>query len=94
VVVDGDILTPTLESGCLAGITRAILVEELGVKESDIPIEDLLNGTVTEAFLSSSFREVQPIARVDEISLAVVQGGATKLVRARFTELFNGDLDL
>lgn len=94
VVVDGNVFTPTLQSGCLAGITREILVEELGVKEADMPIADLVNGTVTEAFLSSSFREVQPIATVDKVALAVVGGSVTKSVRERFAQLFAGDLDI
>ena len=40
-VVDGELRTPTLASGCLAGITRALLLEWYGGREVDEPVEVL-----------------------------------------------------
>jgi branched-chain amino acid aminotransferase len=37
-VVDGELRTPTLASGCLAGITRALLLEWCEVREVDEPV--------------------------------------------------------
>ena len=38
-VVDGELRTPTLASGCLAGVTRALVLEWYGGREVDEPIE-------------------------------------------------------
>jgi branched-chain amino acid aminotransferase len=61
--VDGELRTPTLESGCLAGITRALLVEWCAVREVDEPLQVL--ETADEIFLASTTRDVQPVRRCD-----------------------------
>lgn len=63
VVVDGRVLTPTLSSGCLAGITRELVLEWFGGEEADLPLEIL--GTADEVFLTSSTRNVHPVVRAD-----------------------------
>jgi branched-chain amino acid aminotransferase len=62
-VVDGELRTPTLASGCLAGVTRALVLEWCGGREVDEPIE-VAQGA-DEAFLVSTTRDVQAIARWD-----------------------------
>ncbi len=62
-VVGGELRTPTLESGCLAGITRALLLEWCDVVEVDEPAEVL--ATADEVFLASTTRDVQPVATLD-----------------------------
>ena len=42
--VDGELRTPTLASGCLAGVTRRLLVEWVGAREVDEPIEVVAAG--------------------------------------------------
>ncbi len=59
----GQLYTPPLASGCLAGIIRELLVEIIPVTEVDLPIERLAEAD--EAFLTSSTREVQPISTID-----------------------------
>src|SRR4051812_38956834 len=66
-VIDGEVRTPTLESGCLAGVTRALLLEWCDVVEIDEPIE-VLDGA-DEIFLMSTTRDVQGVHRIDDREL-------------------------
>lgn len=66
-VVDGELRTPTLAAGCLAGVTRALLLEWCDVVEIDEPIEVL--DTADEIFLMSTTRDVQGVYRVDDREL-------------------------
>ena len=60
---EGDRLhTPSLDLPILAGVTRAVLLRGRGVDEGRYPLERLL--TADEVFLTSSVREVMPVARV------------------------------
>jgi branched-chain amino acid aminotransferase len=63
VVIDGRVMTPTLASGCLAGITRALVLEWFDADELDLPIDVLQSAD--EVFLTSSTREVHPVVRAD-----------------------------
>lgn len=63
-VVDGELRTPTLASGCLAGVTRALILEWSGGREVDEPIEVV--DQASEVFLASTTRDVQAVARWDE----------------------------
>ena len=62
-VVDGELRTPSLASGCLGGITRELVIEWCGAVEIDEPVEIL--HTADEVFLASTTRNVQPVGRVD-----------------------------
>jgi branched-chain amino acid aminotransferase len=64
VVAEGVATTPPLASGCLAGITRAHVLE-LGASERRLRREDL--AAADEIFLTSSTREVQPLVEVDGV---------------------------
>lgn len=86
VVVDGDLVTPPLKSGPLAGITRELTIEwaraaGIEVHEETLPLSSLK--TVEEAFLTSTTRDVQPIHAVDGRELA-----APGPVTARVAEAF------
>lgn len=59
-VVEGELRTPTLASGCLAGVTRALVIEWTGARELDEPVEVLERAS--EIFLASTIRDVQPVA--------------------------------
>jgi branched-chain amino acid aminotransferase len=72
VVVDGEAVTPPLRSGCLAGVTRELVLEAGAAIEGDLSV-DALSGA-EEAFLTSSTRDVQPIAVVDGRPLPRVAG--------------------
>ena len=62
-VVGDEVRTPTLASGCLAGVTRALLLEWYGVIEVDEPISVL--DSADEIFLMSTTRDVQGVHRID-----------------------------
>lgn len=91
--VDGRLVTPPLASGCLAGVTRALLLEEVqGAVEADVPITALAEAG--EAFLTSSTREVQPIRAVDgHVLSADAPGPLTRAAAEAFNALVARDLD-
>ncbi|HET6165684.1 MAG TPA: aminotransferase class IV [Marmoricola sp.] len=66
-VVGGEARTPSLGSGCLAGVTRALLLEWCDVVETDEPLGVL--DQAEEVFLVSTTRDVQPVHRVDDREL-------------------------
>lgn len=85
-----EVFTPPLASGCLAGITRALVVElaqEAGValREATIRMEEL--SLFDEAFLTSTTREVQPIGAIDGRKLARAPGEATAKLAAAYRRL-------
>ena len=80
VVVDGVVLTPTLASGCLPGITRELVVEWFDVVEQDLPLSVL--DTADEVFLTSSTRDVHPVVRLDDRAWSQV-GRSRKAYRRR-----------
>jgi branched-chain amino acid aminotransferase len=91
VVRDGRILTPTLNTGCLAGITRALVLQWMpNAEEADMPPETLLDAD--EIFLTSTLRDVQGVHRADGRELTA-PGPVTKDVMAVFAERSAQDHD-
>ena len=86
-VREGHLVTPPLSSGCLAGITRALVLEIVGASEEDVDIAELVPTVVEEAFLTSSLRGVQPIASIDGKELGACPGPVTEKARAAYGEL-------
>lgn len=78
-VVDGELRTPSLAGGCLAGVTRALVLEWYGGVEVDEPIEVMKHAS--EAFLVSTTRDVQGISSWDGRELPA-PGPVTADVRA------------
>ncbi len=72
---DGRLVTPPLSSGCLAGVTRAVVMEAAEVEERTVRPEDLFSAS--EAFLTSTTREVHPIRSVDDQPLETCPGPLT-----------------
>ncbi|MFI5755723.1 aminotransferase class IV [Streptomyces sp. NPDC051569] len=91
VVLDGELHTPPVSSGCLAGITRALAVEWSGARESDLPLDALRRAD--EIFLTSTLRDVQAVHRVDDRELADVPGPVTAKAMRVFDERAGADLD-
>jgi branched-chain amino acid aminotransferase len=91
VVLDGELHTPPLASGCLAGITRALVLEWVGAHETDLPLDVLARAD--EVFVTSSLRDVQGAHRVDDRVLAGAPGPVTAKALGVFQERAADDLD-
>jgi branched-chain amino acid aminotransferase len=86
--VGGRLITPSLSAGCLAGVTRELVLELVGAVEDDLPIAGL--ASADEAFLTSSTRDVQPIRAVDGRPLTACPGPLTIAAAAAFADLLAG----
>ncbi|MFG3012856.1 aminotransferase class IV [Streptomyces cinerochromogenes] len=91
VVLDGEIHTPPVTSGCLPGITRALVIEWTGAKETDLPLDVLRRAD--EVFLTSTLRDVQALHQVDDRELPGTPGPVTAEVMRIFAERSAQDLD-
>jgi branched-chain amino acid aminotransferase len=79
----GVLLTPPVEAGILAGITRKTVIElaadeGIEVQERQLHSQDLY--TADEVFITSTVRELVPVVRVDDV---VVAHGAPGLLAQR-----------
>ncbi len=77
-VVDGELRTPTLASGCLAGVTRALILDWCGGTEIDEPIGVV--DSASEVFLVSTTRDVQGVTRWNDRELPA-PGPMTREIR-------------
>jgi branched-chain amino acid aminotransferase len=88
IVKDGTTLTPPIDAGLLAGITRAFVLETgaaagLPMREQTLLDEDLFGAD--EMFLTSTTREIVPIVKVsDRVIGSGVPGPVTKKLLAEF----------
>ncbi len=83
-VTGGQLVTPPLSAGCLAGVTRALVLEWCHVEERDVPLGALAEAD--EAFLTSTMRDVQAIRSVDGEPLPAAPGPVTTKVAEVFTQ--------
>jgi branched-chain amino acid aminotransferase len=94
--VDGTLVTPPESAGCLAGVTRALVLElcereGIPAEARDVPVGALADAD--EAFLTSSTREVQPIDTIDGTRLPAAPGPLSIQVTKAFADLLLTDLD-
>jgi branched-chain amino acid aminotransferase len=81
VVLDGQVFTPPLSSGCLPGVRRRMLLECCPwITERTILPTDL--ELATEVFLCSSLRGITALSAVDERLLPACNGSLTQEARA------------
>lgn len=92
-VLDGVAVTPPLSSGCLAGVTRALVLAWCPeVVERDLSLEDLSGAT--EIFLTSTTRDVQSVAALDGTALNwPVPGPVTARIAVAFATAAAADPD-
>ena len=92
----GNLITPPLSSGCLPGVTRALVLElcereKVMVTERAVPVTSLHNSS--EAFLTSTTREIHPIRAVDGRHLPEAPGRITLLLQGAFQRLIEDEVD-
>jgi branched-chain amino acid aminotransferase len=85
VVLDGAVHTPPLSAGCLAGITRELVLRlcrhlDLECAETDLPLDRLQQAR--EMFLTSSTRGIQPLVRLDSVRVGEGEAGPRTLALA------------
>ena len=88
-VLGGEVMTPPLSSGCLAGVTRALLLEWADVVEREMPVGALLDAD--EVFLTSSTRDVQAVHGIGDHEIE--PGPVTALLAAEFARRAGADAD-
>jgi branched-chain amino acid aminotransferase len=96
VVTAGVLRTPPEDSGCLLGVTRALILElagRLGIDAEEEAMPLTAVATADEAFVSSSTRELQPISSVDGNLLPAAPGPVTTLLADAFRRMVADDLD-
>jgi branched-chain amino acid aminotransferase len=74
IVKDGAALTPPIDAGLLAGITREFLFEvgaDAGIPVREAALRDADLFGADESFLTSTTREVVPIVQVDDRKIGV-----------------------
>ena len=96
VVHDGVVRTPPASSGCLLGVTRALVLElctglDIPCEEVAMPIDAIRDAD--EAFLTSTVREVQTITEVDGGAIPNAPGPVTTRLAKEFKALVDRDLD-
>ena len=95
-VSEGVFLTPPLSGGCLAGVTRALVIELCGcegieIREKAVPVT--LLERAEEAFLTSTTRGVHAIREVNGKILGREPGQITRRLGRAFRALAETEID-
>ena len=96
VVADRMVRTPSIDTGCLPGVTRALVIEELGragvrVEEATLRPDDML--AADEAFLTSSIAGIRAVRSLDRRELRATPGPFTNLAREALAALMTTNID-
>ncbi len=83
--IDGRWVTPSLESGCLPGITRGLALEWFEVEERTIP-RDVL-GQVEAMYLLSSLKDAQPVSVLEERTLVIDSDLGREFINRRLANI-------
>ncbi len=83
-VLDGTLCTPPLSDRILDSISRRVLLEVTDAQERVTTRDDLLG--ISEAFLASSLREVQPVGSIDGRDVPAAPGPVSADCAARVRE--------
>lgn len=91
---EGRLVTPTVDSGCLAGVTRALILEwcagQVDIVEEDGPMDRLAHSR--EMFVASSTRNAMGVHRIDDYPLPA-PGPLTAAVSEIFERRMREELD-
>ena len=90
-IVDGEsVFTPPLSSGCLAGITRELLMEWEWARERSLSMDDLSDAD--EVFVTSSTRDIHPVVRLGDREWAE-PGPVARQLSAQYVRRLGQDTD-
>ena len=88
-VFGNQVVTPPLSSGCLPGITRALLLEEIRLPGITVEESILMPGDLQKAdevFMTSSTRDLLKVAEIEGLALRPAE--ASNGVQARLLDAF------
>jgi branched-chain amino acid aminotransferase len=92
-VHEGQVSTPPLSSGCLPGVTRATLLEDVRVAGIEIAEETLMPPdleSADEVFVTSTTRELLPVDSIEGLKLREPRPGVRECLQAAFTNHVRG----
>ncbi len=75
-IFGNQVLTPPLSSGCLPGVTRALLLEEIKVTDIEIRTKILFPSDLEladEVFITSSTRDLLPVRHIEGLKLKSIE---------------------
>lgn len=91
-VSDGALRTTARSEGVLASITRDRILKAVpGVEEGAWTLDELKGAA--EAFLASTTRELQAVARVDDVALPTAPGPRTRAAQEAFAAARDAELE-
>lgn len=85
-----EIITPSLGTGCVAGVTRSIVLEiarreKIPVVEGGFPVQRLLEAN--QVFLTSTVKEITPVSEFDHKRYTRAQWSSAQRVEREFQKL-------
>lgn len=87
-VRDGEVLTPPVADGILAGITRACLLEAVapaaGVRVREVTLRPGEIPTMSECFLLSTTKDLVPVGSIDDTRFRTGPGTLTRKLKDEF----------
>ncbi len=90
IVKEDRVSTPSVSSGCLAGITRELLLEWGLASEAALTMDDL--ASADEVFLTSSTRDVHPVVTLGDRTWNEV-GPTTRFIAAQYIRAISQNMD-
>ncbi len=89
IVKKGKVVTPPLSAGCLAGVSRLILLEigsaaGIEITERDFAPDELF--AADEVFITSTTRQVQTVSQIEEHHFAPAPGPVTQKLAEVFDQ--------
>jgi len=93
IVKDGELVTPPLHDGVLAGVTRQTIIElacemDIPIRERSILRDDLYSAD--EMFLCGTAAEITPVLGVDKRDISSGPGDITKKMREAYFDVVRG----
>jgi branched-chain amino acid aminotransferase len=89
-VTNGVIFTPPLSDGCLAGVTRQLVIDWFDAAEESMTLAELTKAD--ELFLTSTTRDIQPVSQIQDHHVWAV-GPVTKRLVDEFITRAGADPD-